>query len=132
MQFIEAWQDLLDDEPKEFIHADPKLSNFLFDANGVEVRALIDWDTIMVGSILYDFGDMVRSFCQVGTEDSQQKKAFNPLILNELINGYVQGPMNDHLTDLEREHFLLGAKAVIYIQGLRFLSDFLIPVETSS
>jgi hypothetical protein len=69
---------------------------------------------------------MVRSFCQVGTEDSQQKKAFNPLILTELINGYVQGPMNDHLTDLEREHFLLGAKAVIYIQGLRFLSDYLI------
>ena len=94
--------------------------------NGVEVRALIDWDTIMVGSILYDFGDMVRSFCQVGTEDSLQKNAFNPNILKELINGYVQGPMNDHLSDLEREHFLLGAKAVIYIQGLRFLSDYLI------
>ena len=118
--------ELLPKIPTRIIHADPKLSNFLFDANGVEVRAIIDWDTIMVGSILYDFGDMVRSFCQVGTEDSQQKNAFNPLILNELINGYVQGPMNDHLTDLEREHFLLGAKAVIYIQGLRFLSDYLI------
>ena len=80
----------------------------------------------MVGSILYDFGDMIRSFCQVGTEDSQQKKAFNPQILRELLNGYFEGTMNNYLSDLERENILLGAKAVMYIQGLRFLSDYLI------
>jgi hypothetical protein len=112
--------------PKRIIHADPKLSNFLFNEDGDGVCAIIDWDTIMVGSILYDFGDMIRSFCQVGTEDSQQEKAFNPQILKELLNGYFEGPMNDFLSDLERENILLGAKAVIYIQGMRFLSDYLI------
>jgi thiamine kinase-like enzyme len=121
-----AYLDLLPKIPSRIIHADPKLSNFLFNENGEEVCAIIDWDTIMVGSILYDFGDMIRSFCQVGTEDSQQKKAFNPQILKELLNGYFEGPMNDYLSDLERENILLGAKAVIYIQGLRFLSDYLI------
>jgi hypothetical protein len=123
---LNRFLQLLPKLPKRVIHADPKLSNFLFDVGGDGICAIIDWDTIMVGSILYDFGDMIRSFCQVGTEDSQQKKAFNAPILKELLNGYFEGPMNDCLSELERENILLGAKAVIYIQGMRFLSDYLI------
>ncbi len=123
---LNRYLQLLPKLPLRIIHADPKLSNFLFNESGEDVCAIIDWDTIMVGSILYDFGDMIRSFCQVGTEDSQQKKAFNPQILRELLNGYFEGTMNNYLSDLERENILLGAKAVMYIQGLRFLSDYLI------
>jgi thiamine kinase-like enzyme len=123
---LNRFLQLLPKLPKRIIHADPKLSNFLFNEGGKGVCAIIDWDTIMIGSILYDFGDMIRSFCQVGTEDSQQEKSFNPQILKELLNGYFEGPMNDHLSDLERENILLGAKAVIYNQGMRFLSDYLI------
>ena len=123
---LNRYFQLLPKLPVRIIHADPKLSNFLFHEDGEEICAIIDWDTIMPGSILYDFGDMIRSFCQVGTEDSQQKKAFNPQILKELLTGYIEGPMNNYLSDLERENILLGAKAVMYIQGLRFLSDYLI------
>ena len=123
---LTRYLQLLPKLPVRIIHADPKLSNFLFQEDGEEICAIIDWDTIMPGSILYDFGDMIRSFCQVGTEDSQQKKAFNPQILKELLTGYFEGPMNNYLSDLERENILLGAKAVMYIQGLRFLSDYLI------
>lgn len=123
---LNRYLQLLPKLPVRIIHADPKLSNFLFQEDGEEICAIIDWDTIMPGSILYDFGDMIRSFCQVGTEDSQQKKAFNPQILKELLTGYFEGPMNNYLSDLERENILLGAKAVMYIQGLRFLSDYLI------
>jgi Ser/Thr protein kinase RdoA (MazF antagonist) len=123
---LNRYLQLLPKLPKRIIHADPKLSNFFFNASGEGVCAIIDWDTIMTGSILYDLGDMIRSFCQVGTEDSQQEKTFNPQILKELLTGYFEGPMNDCLSELERENILLGAKAVIYIQGLRFLSDYLI------
>lgn len=123
---LNRFLQLLPKLPKRVIHADPKLSNFLFNVGDDGVSAIIDWDTIMVGSILYDFGDMIRSFCQVGTEDSQQEKSFNSQILKELLNGYFEGPMNDCLSELERENILLGAKAVIYIQGMRFLSDYLI------
>lgn len=113
--------------PTRIIHGDPKLSNFLFDVHGKEVVALIDWDTIMAGTILYDIGDMIRSFCQIGTEDQTQNGAvFNANILKEILTGYVHGEMNDHLTVLERDHFLLAAKAVIFIQGIRFLSDYLL------
>ena len=123
---LNRYLQLLPKLPLRIIHADPKLSNFLFNESGEDVCAIIDWDTIMPGSMLYDFGDMIRSFCQVGTEDSLQKKAFNPQILRELLNGYFEGTMNNYLSDLERENILLGAKAVMYIQGLRFLSDYLI------
>lgn len=134
MEKVTRYQSVLDDYfriepflPIRVIHADPKLSNFLFDANGKKVLALIDWDTIMAGSILYDIGDMIRSFCQVGAEDSEHQTAFfQAEILKEILTGYVHGPMNDHLTDVERAHFLLGAKAVILIQGIRFLSDYLL------
>ena len=123
---LNRYLQLLPKLPLRIIHADPKLSNFLFNESGEDVCAIIDWDTIMPGSMLYDFGDMIRSFCQVGTEDSLRKKAFNPQILRELLNGYFEGTMNNYLSDLERENILLGAKTVMYIQGLRFLSDYLI------
>lgn len=134
MEKVARFQPILDDYfriesilPTRVIHADPKLSNFLFDTAGKKVIAIIDWDTIMPGSILYDIGDMIRSFCQVGPEDQEsQKTAFNSDVLKELLTGYVHGPMNDHLSDVERNHFLLGAKAVILIQGIRFLSDYLL------
>lgn len=134
MEKVARFQPILDEffsiEPKlptRVIHADPKLSNFLFDTSGKKVLAIIDWDTIMSGSILYDIGDMIRSFCQVGPEDGEsQKNAFNSDVLKELLTGYVHGPMNDYLSDVERNHFLLGAKAVILIQGIRFLSDYLL------
>jgi Ser/Thr protein kinase RdoA (MazF antagonist) len=125
-EILNKYAEILPELPLRVIHADPKLSNFLFDVKGKEIVALIDWDTIMVGSILYDIGDMIRSFCQIGTEDRHQKTHFNAAILKELLSGYIHGPMNDHLTDVEREHILLGAKAVIFVQGLRFLSDYLI------
>lgn len=125
-EILNRYLQLLPKLPKRIVHADPKLSNFLFDESGETVCAIIDWDTIMVGTILYDIGDMIRSFCQIGTEDGQTEKAFHPQILTELLNGYFQGPMNDHLSELERENILLGAKTVVYIQGLRFLSDYLI------
>ncbi len=134
MDKVTRYQSILDEYfriepllPTRIIHADPKLSNFLFDTTGKQVLAIIDWDTIMSGTILYDIGDMIRSFCQLGPEDQEtQKFAFNAAVLKELLTGYVHGPMNDHLSDVERDHFLLGAKAVIFIQGIRFLSDYLL------
>ncbi len=125
-QILQQYAVIFPSLPSRIIHGDPKLSNFLFDSKGKEILALIDWDTIMVGNILYDIGDMIRSFCQIGSEDQPQKAHFHAGVLMEILKGYVHGPMNDHLVEVERENFLLGAKAVIFVQALRFLSDYLI------
>ena len=50
------------------IHGDTKLENFLFDAPSRRVRSLIDLDTIMAHTWLSDWGDMVRSFCNIAGE----------------------------------------------------------------
>ncbi|MEN9969631.1 MAG: hypothetical protein RIR94_1836, partial [Bacteroidota bacterium] len=68
-----AWKQLSDGAEKVLIHADPKLSNFLFHPNGKQVRALIDWDTIQLGSPYYDYADMIRSFCSHGEDADTQE-----------------------------------------------------------
>jgi len=43
------------------VHGDPKLENFLFDEAG-KALALIDWDTVRVGSVLWELADGLRSW----------------------------------------------------------------------
>ena len=43
--------------PLRVTHNDTKLNNILMDAKTKEARAVIDLDTVMPGSMLYDFGD---------------------------------------------------------------------------
>lgn len=107
------------------IHGDPKISNFLFKENSSEVRALIDWDTIMQGTILYDFGDMVRSSANRKDEsDATPGQNFDEAIFKAIIEGYLIY-QKDNLEAVERDNLTLGAKAVIYVQALRFLTDYL-------
>src|SRR5262249_28394686 len=46
--------------PRGMIHGDGKVTNLLFDAQD-RVRAVLDLDTVMVGALSWDFGDLVRS-----------------------------------------------------------------------
>ena len=47
--------------PLRVTHNDTKLNNILMDAKTGKARAIIDLDTIMPGSMLFDFGDSIRS-----------------------------------------------------------------------
>ncbi|MFM6947029.1 MAG: aminoglycoside phosphotransferase family protein [Flavobacteriales bacterium] len=115
MQLIHAWQELLDTEPKVLIHADPKLSNYLFATNAKTVRSLIDWDTIQFGSPYYDYADMIRSFCSLGEEVNTKKGLFKASVFEALLT-----------TFRVDETKLFGAvQGVILVQAMRFLTDFL-------
>lgn len=120
------WLVLLPQIPTRIIHADPKISNFLFnkkDAN--KIVALIDWDTLLHGSILYDFGDMVRSYTNLKEEDdSEIGDNFSLENYRALEEGFLFH-LKDKLTHKEIENLDLGAKAVIYVQATRFLTDYL-------
>lgn len=109
------WKKLSDQAEKVLIHADPKLSNFLFHPNGTQVRALIDWDTIQLGSPFYDYGDMVRSFCSRG-EDADPEQ---PLFRNEIFEVLAQ------TFAVDEEHLFTAALGVILVQATRFLTDYL-------
>lgn len=112
--------------PVRLIHADPKISNFLFNKdNDLKVKALIDWDTFMPGTILYDFGDMVRSYCHLKAEDDDSEgNHFSANYYEQLKKGFLSS-LSGHLKEEEIEGMDLMAKLVIYIQSLRFLTDYL-------
>ncbi|HNQ27890.1 MAG TPA: aminoglycoside phosphotransferase family protein [Aquaticitalea sp.] len=123
---LEEWNSLLPKIPTRVIHADPKISNFLFDeADENKVLALIDWDTIMAGTILYDFGDMVRSYTNLRKEDDPKNgNNFNKENYLALKDGFLVH-LKNVLTDEEIFGLDLAAKTVVYIQAVRFLTDFL-------
>lgn len=126
IELPEKWLQLLDEEklPKRIIHADPKISNILFSADE-KATAVIDLDTIMEDSILYDFGDMVRSYCnKTDEDDASLKENFDGEIYKVIKQGFLS-KLEDFLTDSEKENLDYAAQVVIYIQAVRFLTDYL-------
>ena len=39
-------------------HNDPKINNVLFDKDTLKFKCVVDLDTVMPGTILFDFGDV--------------------------------------------------------------------------
>ena len=114
------------DIPLAVTHNDPKINNVLFDKDSGEIRAVIDLDTVMPGSYLYDFGDALRSLFTGDNEDSED---LSKLVVNyEIFDAYAKGylaEMKDVLTKKEKE--LLGFSAfLLSIEcGMRFLEDYI-------
>jgi Ser/Thr protein kinase RdoA (MazF antagonist) len=111
--------------PIRLIHADPKISNVLFDATTHQPKAIIDWDTLMLGTILYDYGDMIRSYTNTKLEDDPNPEGvFNVAIYKALTEGFLS-ETRSLLTDIEKEFMSYAPQVIVYIQALRFLTDFL-------
>lgn len=127
VDILNNWRSLLPKFPNRVIHADPKISNFLFDSEAKnEIKALIDWDTFMQGPILYDFGDMVRSYTNLKAEDDPELKGpnFSKDNYKALKDGFLYH-LKDGLEPVELDNLGLAGRIVIYIQAIRFLTDYL-------
>jgi len=109
--------------PQRLSHYDTKLNNVIFHDGQAYV---IDLDTVMQGTVLFDFGDMVRTFTSPAAEDEPNldKTVFRTEHFEALAEGYL-GILKNEILDIEKQNLLLGAKAIIYEQALRFLTDFL-------
>ncbi|MEJ6475832.1 aminoglycoside phosphotransferase family protein [Pseudoalteromonas piscicida] len=112
--------------PLRACHNDTKINNMLFSTQSDKARAVIDLDTCMPGNWLFDFGDMVRTFCSPEAEDSTNldKVQVRETIFAALAKGYIE-PLQDSVTEVEKESFILGAKVMPFMIGLRFLTDYL-------
>lgn len=113
--------------PIRVIHGDTKITNILFDSDSGKGRLVIDLDISMPASILYDFGDMVRSFTNTLQEDDPDLSSVDIKfeIFEQLTKGFLEstGPF---IKDKETNNLLLGAKLVILIQAIRNLTDYLL------
>ncbi len=106
-------------------HHDTKISNVLFDEHDKGL-CVIDLDTLMPGYFISDLGDMLRTYL---SPVSEEEKNFSKIeIRNEyfisIVKGYL-GQLNEELTMEEKEHFIYSGKFMIYMQGLRFLTDYI-------
>ena len=53
-------------------HNDTKLNNILMDRDTNNARTLIDLDTVISGSMLYDFVDAISFGASTGAEDEKE------------------------------------------------------------
>ena len=106
-------------------HNDTKISNVLFDTNNKGL-CVIDTDTIMPGVVHYDFGDAIRTICNSAAEDEQDldKVNFNLDYYKAYTKGFLEEVKNA-LSPIEIKYLPLGAKTMIFIMAIRFLTDFL-------
>lgn len=112
--------------PLRVTHNDTKLNNILFNHNDLSFLCLCDLDTIMPGSICYDFGDFVRSGCNMGEEDSKDLSnvSFNKELFKEFARGYLSC-VYQSITPIELRNLTQGAIVMCYECGMRFLTDYL-------
>lgn len=110
--------------PQRITHNDTKLDNMLFYGENVLV---IDLDTVMPSTVLFDYGDMVRTFTSPAAEDEkdENKVKFRTNHFKALTKGYLKG-LSGSISPIEKNSLLLGARAIIYEQTLRFLTDYLL------
>lgn len=112
--------------PSRVTHNDTKLNNVLIDTRTDKAVSVIDLDTMMPGSICYDFGDSIRFGCNPCLEDTPEteKVIFNMPLFETYTNGYLS-IFGDTITDIERKNLPMGAILMTYECGIRFLTDYL-------
>ena len=112
--------------PLKVTHNDTKLNNVLIDAHTDKYVAVIDLDTIMPGSICYDFGDSIRFGCNTAAEDEKDltKVNFDINLFDTYARGYLEA-LGDSVTAVEKDNLAFGAILMTFECGMRFLTDYL-------
>lgn len=111
---------------KRVTHNDTKMNNVLFDKKTSEGLCVIDLDTIMPGTILFDTGDMIRTACNTGGEDETDlsKIQFNRNFYKTLISGYLE-KASSFLEENEKMLIKESGRVITQIMAVRFLTDYL-------
>ncbi len=112
--------------PLRVTHNDTKINNVLFDDATGKAICVIDLDTTMPGSPLYDFGDLVRTATCPAAEDETDLTLINLNI--ELFRAVAEGYLSqtaDILTPAEKERLIAAGNLITFTIALRFLTDYL-------
>lgn len=111
--------------PTRVTHNDTKINNVLFSLDGNEALCVIDLDTVMPGTILFDTGDMIRTATTTAAEDEidLNKVECDIALHKALITGYLSKAQ--FLTTLEKELVVESGRNLTQIMAVRFLTDYL-------
>ncbi|MEN8171800.1 MAG: aminoglycoside phosphotransferase family protein [Chloroflexota bacterium] len=112
--------------PIRVTHNDTKYNNVMIDNETGAGICVIDLDTVMPGTLLYDFGDGIRSITNTAAEDEQDLSIvhFDLGIFNSYTKGYLDATQ-EVLTQTEIEYLPFSARLMTLESGMRFLADYL-------
>ncbi|MCX6247877.1 MAG: aminoglycoside phosphotransferase family protein [Bacteroidetes bacterium] len=111
--------------PVRVTHNDTKFNNILFDKHNQAV-CIVDLDTVMPGTVLYDFGDAIRTGANRAAEDEKDltKITLDLDLFHEYTRGYLE-TAGRFLSPVEISHLAFSAKFMTFIIGIRFLTDYI-------
>jgi Ser/Thr protein kinase RdoA (MazF antagonist) len=126
-KIVETYENILHNPSFKLrvTHHDTKISNVLFDKNDKGL-CVIDLDTVMAGYFISDTGDMIRTYLSPVDEEEQDfsKIEIREEYFSAIRKGYMS-EMSDELSTEEKDHFIYSGKFMIYMQAIRFLTDYL-------
>lgn len=112
--------------PLRVTHNDTKLNNIMMDDETGEGICVIDLDTVMPGSVLYDYGDAIRFGASSAAEDETDldKVYVRTDLFDAFTGGFIEG-LGGSLTEAELRALPMGAWMMTFEVGIRFLADYL-------
>ncbi len=112
--------------PIRITHNDTKINNVMLNKETHKGQCVIDLDTVMPGTVLYDFGDMVRTSTSPVDEDEKDdaKVTMRIDVFEGLVKGYLE-ELSGVLSKIEIENLVYGSTVIVYEQLVRFLTDFI-------
>lgn len=114
--------------PIRVTHNDTKLNNVRVGKNDSAEygKCVLDLDTVMPGTLLYDFGDMVRTGAATAVEDEVDlsKVGINLALFQQLGRGFISA-MGGSITANEKENLVFSSRFMTFLIGMRFLTDYL-------
>ena len=107
-------------------HNDTKINNVLIDNATEKAICVIDLDTVMPGSSLYDFGDAIRFGASTAAEDEEDisKIALDMNLFRQFTAGFLS-EVRGFLPDHEIRLLPLGVKVITCELAMRFLTDYI-------
>ncbi len=112
--------------PLRVVHNDAKIANVLFDDATGAALCVIDLDTVMPGTALWDVGDLLRSLASRGGEEARNPDEIE--VERERVEAVRDGWLTGAgrvVTPDERALILDAGRVIAYEQGVRFLTDYL-------
>ncbi|MBQ8293124.1 MAG: aminoglycoside phosphotransferase family protein [Bacilli bacterium] len=112
--------------PKRVTHNDTKASNIMLDSRTKKYLCLIDLDTVMKGTLLFDYGDALRFGASNASEDEID---LSHVDLNlDFVKAFTKGFLEElkgEITPFEIALLYEGLWIITIELGMRFLSDYL-------
>lgn len=107
-------------------HNDTKVNNVLFSEETLTGLTVIDLDTVMPGTALFDIGDLIRTACNTAAEDERDlsKVVFDESKFAAIIRGFAE-TTGKSLHPAEWDAMPYCGAVITLTIGIRFLTDFL-------